>query len=248
MDSAPETVFQERLARWRELHLHQGPACSYPHAWRLPELARNLGADARTAAWRAHALDLCTLGRCAEALAVMDRAPPEAAAALAHLRTGCAILLGRPQVEGDRLEASERAFLAHLADDPDAALDALTALGPSLWNTLLAFWARARRGQEAGLVPAHRAAAQLRATAPTLGARAEALLAEGLYHLGPRWAVPWLDHALDCCETYSQHDLRPRLTRLKSEALAAAGDLGAAMRCEKVLKDLVRRLERSHSL
>ncbi|MBI5329170.1 MAG: hypothetical protein HZB71_01000 [Betaproteobacteria bacterium] len=245
-DASPPSPFHARLARWRELHERYGPARSYPHAWRLPEMARPLGSEARLAACRAWALDLFTLGRIREARQAIAQsctqscAQSDAQTDLGLLSAACDILAGLPARPTGPLEPEERAWLAYLADDADTVMGLSLPQAP--WPRLLDFWARSRRGERADIAAAQRAAGELRARSPILGARAEAVVAEALFRQAPRWAVIWLDLALDACERYAQHYLQPRLLRCKTEALEAAGEIREAERFAQVREALLRRL------
>lgn len=246
-DGDPEQVFRERWAQWRERHEAYGPARSYPYAWRLPELARPLGHAALVQAWRAHALDLLALGRGAEALAVLEPTPWHSTPTLAALRARCLAMLGRPYDPPPGLTPWERALLAWQGDDAPALAQTLPDLTPGPWADLLMFWVQARRGEEGHVRFAHRAAARLREGGPAEAVRGEACMAEALHYLDAASSVVWLDHALDRCDAWGQHDLRLRLTRLLATALAASGDLGAAQRCERRLDGLLRRMQRPTS-
>lgn len=250
-DSGPDpatTAFAQRLAAWEALHRQQGPGRSYPYAWRLPELARPLGQQPLAQARFALALELYTLGRFREALAALPQADDTTAAA--KLRRRLYLLVGIPETKAEEEEGeivtAELAYLSYLQDrtvpSPDSDWDAPDKPG-TLWLTVLKGWSLARRGQASGLMASHRAVAGLRSLAPALCAQAEAIHAEAVFWLGPRWAPVWLDHALDQAELYSQHHIRTRLLALKARALDAAGELGEGARFRKLALALAQRQE-----
>lgn len=76
---------------------------------------------------------------------------------------------------------------------------------------------------------------------PSLAAQGEAVLAEALYWLAPRWATVWLDHALNQVELFGQHHLKARLLGLKASALDGAGALGEGARIRKQARALAER-------
>lgn len=246
---SPEQRFTERLATWVHLHRLHGPGRSYPYAWRLPELARPLGRVPVQRAQQALALDLYTLGRFAEALEAL----PEPGDGLAEegLRQHLNLLLGHTEpgsMQADGLPVAQKAYCDYLLGRPLRGLeleampnDATATEAERLWSTMLRTWSLALGAHEAPLAASHQALARLRALHPTLAAQAEALFAETVYWLGPRWAPVWLDHALDLVDRFSQHHLKVRLMGLKARALEASGDLGEGARFRKQARALAER-------
>ncbi len=133
--TAPDTAeFERRHARWAELQRDLGPIRSFSYAWRLPELARRAGGDARFRAALALAQTLVAMGRHGEALAALpnptETPPPALAARLLYCRA-CA--LAATDVESaracfsaalprwpDRLAAlAAAAHFAFVSDTPD---------------------------------------------------------------------------------------------------------------------------------
>jgi len=238
--SPAEEVFAQRYLAWKTLHRLEGAGRSYPYAWRLPELARPLGKAQLDRAQHALALDLYTLGRFGEAL----RALPGAVDFLGR-RLG--VLLDQPlphgQEDGGTCTAEEP-YLAYLKDNPrdwpsTEPFDMQEE--ERLWAAVLRVWSLARRGLRLSLRDSHRALARLRHLHPTLAAQAEAVYAETVFCLGPRWAAVWLDHALDQVDLFSQHHLKARLLGLKARALEAAGELGEGARFRKQARALAER-------
>lgn len=217
--------FGQRHARWREIHRLAGAGRSYPHAWRLPELARPLGGGALALAQEALALDLYCLGRFPESLAALPgaHAGPLTRILGARLR----LLLMSGPLQAPLVTDVEAAYLHYLLGE---AVPGDWPGGDSeeqrLWSTLLAQWSRPGADPATG----HLALARLRRIHPSLAAQGEAMLAEAAYRRAPRWSVAWLDHALEAAERFSQHHLKARLMGLKARALAAAGELGASER------------------
>lgn len=241
MTLAEQTFFQ-RLRTWEALHRQAGAGRSYPYAWRLPELARPLGPHCLHRAENALALDLYTLGRFREALAALS--PANVSPGARALRRRACLLLGEPATAAETPE--ESACLAYLADRPEswrAGLHPAAQEADRLWGIVLESWVAARRGQASSPAKGHRVLAGLRARDPARAAQAEAVLAEALFHQGPRWAVVWLDHALAQAELFSQHHLKVRLLGLKAQSLEAAGALGEGNRFRKLARDLAERQE-----
>lgn len=241
---APEQAFVQRFTAWELLHHQRGPGRSYPYAWRLPDLARQLGRNRLMQAQFALALDLYTLGRFEEALATLPEADDREETTV--LRRRVLLILGHKEPgEGEiGIPLAERAYLAYLKDLPES----WNATGHGdlsetnrLWFTVLETWSQARQGKPVSLSASHRALARLRILAPTLAAQAEAVHGEAVYWLGPRWASVWLDHALDQVELFSQHHLKARLLGLKARALEAAGELGEESRFRKLAQALAAR-------
>jgi hypothetical protein len=173
---------------------------------------------------------------------VLDLIPREQDSGVEFLRARVAITLGgRIGPEGS-MGLMERAWLRQMANEPQDVLDVLANLAKSdPWVALLEYWALSTMGWQSDVRRPHRALAKLRHGPPTLAARGEALWAEAQFRFDPQWAIVWLDHAWDCCVAYGQHDLCPGLLSMKSVALAAGGDFGAAKRCERALLALHRR-------
>ncbi|MEW6676925.1 MAG: hypothetical protein AB1421_03305 [Pseudomonadota bacterium] len=236
--------FPARLARWQVLHRQAGPGRSYPHAWRLPELARTWGPEAVLTAQEALALDLYTLGRFQDCLAAL---PSHTHRPLAQtLARRAAGLTGEPPAsppapDTTPLEAGYQSYLFDTPAPAPLALPAEDGQSDGLLARLLETWRQARLGQMPPLAPGHRVLARLRQLNPTLGVEAEALLAECQFLIAPRWSVVWLDHALDQVERFSQHHLKVRLQGLKARALAAAGELGESERFRRQAADLAER-------
>jgi hypothetical protein len=109
------------------------------------------------------------------------------------------------------------------------------------WHCVLGAWAAACRGMPVPPDQSQRSLDTLRKLHPALGAQAEAIHAETRYCQGPRWAVVWLDHALDQVDLFSQHHLKARLLGLKARALEAAGELGEGARFRKLARALAER-------
>jgi len=239
--SHAEEVFTQRLLAWETRHRLEGAGRSYPYAWRLPELARPLGRACLHRAENALALDLYTLGRFPEALAALSamNSSPQAQILRHRARTLMDASAAVPKAEDDPMESR---YLAYLEDQaqPTAALAGCSE-PDGLWCGLLEVWGRARQGQALCLTPSHRALAGLRRLNPALAAQAEAVFAETVFHLGPRWAAVWLDHALDQVDRFSQHHLKARLLGLKAKALEAAGELGEGARFRKQARALAER-------
>lgn len=239
--SPAEEVFAQRHLAWKILHRLEGAGRSYPYAWRLPELARPLGQACLHRAENALALDLYTLGRFPEALAALSatNSSPQAQA----LRHRARLLMDGPaavpEAGADPMESS---YLAYLGDQARPATELAGFSGTDrLWHTVLEVWARAGQGHPVCLTRSHRALAGLRRLTPALAAQAEAVFAETVFCLGPRWAPVWLDHALDQVDLFSQHHLKARLLGLKARALEAAGELGEGARFRKQARALAER-------
>jgi hypothetical protein len=242
-----EQAFAERFAIWQQLHRQEGTGRSYPYAWRLPELARPLGRIRLSQARHALALDLYILGRFQEALTALSEAGEGETEQDQILRHRLVRLLDQPAgevaLEGG-LPVAEVAYLAYLQDRPldwPAGTPALPGEADQRWWDVLRTWSLARLGEAPSLAASHRALARLRRLYPVLGAQAEAVHAETVFLLGPRWAVVWLDLALDQVERYSQHHLKARLLGLKARALEAAGELGEGGRFRKQARALAER-------
>ncbi len=237
---AAAQLFAERFAAWEDLHRQAGAGRSYPYAWRLPELARPLGRAPLERARHALALDLYALGRFEEARAAL----PETAD---FLRRRLCVLMDQPPPdggEGGGMPTAEERYLAYLRDTPrhgPATESSDMEEVERLWATVLRTWSLARGGLGVSLQDSHRALARLRGLHPSLAAQAEAVFAETVYCLGPRWAPVWLDHALDQVDRFSQHHLKARLLGLKARALEAAGELGEGTRFRKQARALVER-------
>lgn len=240
-----EQAFNQRYLTWETLHRHAGAGRSYPHAWRLPEWARPLGQASLHRAENALALDLYTLGRFREARGVLSPANSSPRAQALRCRIGL-LLDEAPDTPGREGSPMEAAYLAYLADRPGAWRHEVTANGNEsdrLWGDVLWTWAEARLEQHVSLAASHRALAALRVLDPSLAAQAEALQAETMFRLDPRWAVVWLDHALARSELFAQHHLKARLLGLKAQALEAAGELGEGARFRKLARALALRQE-----
>lgn len=249
-----EDLFARRLAAWRAAHGRFGPARSYPFAWRLPDLARPAGRAAVIQARYALALTLHDLGRFDAALAGLPEPGADAAITLLHARCLClqgqgaaGLALART-LPPSGASLAGLAYLHYLVDDAARALDACVAYRQAAatpldghWATLLACWARARLGLAVDEGAAQRAWSGLAGLAPALAAHGAALHAEARYRQGPRWALVWLDDALEQGERFGQHHLKARLLGLKAHALAAAGQLGEARRFQGLARDLAQR-------
>jgi len=238
-----EQAFAQRYQTWDTLHRQAGAGRSYPYAWRLPELARPLGQASLHRAENALSLDLYTLGRFREARAALSPANISLRARALRRRVG--LLLDEPATAGAEEDAMESAYLAYLENRPEAwtaAWPADTTDTDRLWGVVLGIWA-VTRGHTVSLAPSHRALNGLRALEPALAAQAEAVHAETVFRLGPRWAVVWTDHALAQVDLFSQHHLKARLLGLKAQALEAAGELGEGARFRKLARALAERQE-----
>ncbi|MCP5278783.1 MAG: hypothetical protein H6935_10550 [Thiobacillus sp.] len=244
MNSA-EQAYAERLGTWQTLHRLQGPGRSYPYAWRLPELARPLGRAQLRQAQHALALDLYTLGRFTEAQAALPEAEEDEG--ITALERRLYLLLRSPAaaaIHAVPLPGLEPRYLAYVADraqDWPAAAPRGPTEPDRLFSSLLDAWSQARGGHPISLAVHQRALARLRCLHPSLCVQGEAVLAEALYWLGPRWATVWLDHALDQVDLFSQHHLKARLMGLKARALDAAGELGEGARFRKQARALAER-------
>ena len=235
-EEAHPNGFRQRYARWQVLHRQEGPGRSYPHAWRLPELARPLGQEALVLAQEALALDLYTLGRFPESLAALPKTGSESASGITLRQRLDLVMMNSDAVlaEGDDLE---QAYQAYLLGQPfhKEAIQVTTPEAQAL-SVLLSNWAN-----EDSPAAGHLAVARLRRLNPSLGSQGEALMAEACFRRSPRWSVVWLDHALDQVEHYSQHHLKARLMGLKARALAAAGEVGESARFRKQAQALAER-------
>lgn len=250
MDAPDSTEFERRHARWAELQRDLGPIRSFSYAWRLPDLARRAGGDARFRAALALAQTLVAMGRHGEALAALPNAtetpPPALAARLLYCRA-CALAatdveLARACFSAalphwpDRLAAlAAAAHFAFVSDTPDPeAGDAYLAAARGAADaehlaraSLLAEWSRPD-----SVVPAaiHGGMAWLRRHHPADAVEAEALHAEARFRVAPTDALVWLDQALELGEKYGQHQFKARLLKHKAQALEAAGQLAEARR------------------
>lgn len=249
--TAPDTAeFERRHARWAELQRDQGPIRSFSYAWRLPDLARRAGGDARFRAALALAQTLVAMGRHGEALAALpgstDQPPPALAARLLYCRA-CA--LAATDVESaracfsaalprwpDRLAAlAAAAHFAFVSDTPDpGAGDAYLAAAHRARNeehlaraSLLGEWARP---DSVAPTEIHGGIAWLRQHVPSETAAAETLHAEARFRVAPAEALVWLDHALELGERYGWHQFKARLLGRKALSLEAAGRLADARR------------------
>lgn len=243
---SPEQRFVERYATWMHLHRLHGPGRSYSYAWRLPELARPLGRVPLQRAQHALALDLYALGRFAEALAALPETADDGCVS-EILRHRLNLILGHEELElasARKIPKAETHYCAYLLSRPldEPGSEAMPQdETESLWSSMLHTWSLALRGHAVSLAASHQALARLRMLHPTLAAQAEALFAETVYWLGPRWAPVWLDHALDLVDRFSQHHLKARLMGLKARALEAAGELGEGARFRKQARALAER-------
>ena len=226
------TIFAERYARWEALHHREGPAASYPYAWRLPELARPLGQATWQTAQTALAQDLAALGRFTEARAALC---PGCDPALA---TRLYWLTGGETAPAAFFDPDEAADFAYLTDTPHPFP---ASLPDTPWNAVLAYWHACRCGQTPAEAAAHHALATLRRLQPPAAAEAEAIFAEARYCIAPGWSVVWLDHALVLIDAYGQHHLKARLLGVKALALRAAGELGESARFLKLARQLAER-------
>ncbi|HNQ04668.1 MAG TPA: hypothetical protein PKH69_08650 [Thiobacillaceae bacterium] len=237
------TAFHLRYRRWQDLHRQAGAGRSYPHARRLPGLARPLGPAGRHTAENALALDLYSLGRFQEALAVLS--PDNTSPPAGNLRQRLALLRHGAIPAGVQPGPAQAAYLAYLADQPRTCVQALARTqggeADPAWLTVLGVWARARLGQKSDPGPGHQALASLRRPDSALAAQAEALHAEAAFHLGARWAVVWLDLALEQAERFGQHHMKARLLFLKAYALEAAGEPGEGARFRNLARCLAER-------
>lgn len=246
---SPAQRFAERHTLWEQLHRLHGPGRSYPYAWRLPELARPLGHLPLRQAQHALALDLYTLGRFEESLTALP--PPQDGVLGESLRLRLNLLLGHTDPDSMRAEGlpiTQREYCAYLLGLPlrETGLGAVphdetAPEAERLWSTVLHAWSLARQGRDIDLSASHRALARLRGLHPSLAAQAQAVFAETVHWLGPRWAPVWLDHALDQVDLYSQHHLKARLMGLKAQALDAAGAQGEGARFRKQAVALAQR-------
>lgn len=241
---AHDNGFEARYRRWQALHRQAGSGRSCPHAWRLPELARHLGADARQRAAEALALDLFTLARWHACLEVLPQAGD---GALAHvLMQRVQGLLHAPAPVAVVAPSLECALLDYLLNRVPAAHVGATLAGAAPDDAplaeLLGQWRRMRQGAGADIGAAHRVVAAWRGQAPAPAVLGEAVLAEIIYLLAPRWAGVWLEHALDQVERYSQHYLKLRLLVRVAQARAAAGELAESARRERQTQALAQRL------
>ena len=250
MDAPDSTEFERRHARWAELQRDFGPIRSFSYAWRLPDLARRAGGDARFRAALALAQTLVAMGRHGEALAALPSAtetpPPALAASLVYCRA-CALAATDVQSARACFSAAlphwpERlvalAATAHFAfvcdtPDPDAG-DAYLAAAREAGDEehlahahLLAEWSRPDSVEPAAI---HKGIAWLRLHHPADAAEAEALHAEARFRAAPADALVWLDQALALGEKYGRHQFKARLLKRKAQALEAAGQLADARR------------------
>lgn len=156
-----------------------------------------------------------------------------------------ALLLQGSHPEEMAAKPIEPAYLAYLADAPgcssETASDAAGEAPEPPWQAVLATWAQVRQGRTVSLAYSHLALARLRLGQPALGAQAEAIHAESVFHLGARWAGVWLDHALDQVERFGQHHVKARLLVLKARALEAAGEAGEGRRFHRLACQLAER-------
>ncbi len=245
--SAQQSPFAARHARWAELYRRHGPARAYPYAWRLPELARGEGPAAAVRAALALSLTLYGLGRFPEALRTLPPLPlaaddAELAAAVEDLRRRSLWVLGEdsappPDDSAESPAASlRRAYFHFLADQPlppdDPAWRGTAAadVHHAAWLALLAHWSRLRAGRPAPAAAAHLALDALRRQAPAEAAHAAAVFAEAMFHLAPASSLVWLEEALEQGERYGQHHLKARLLHRKARALEAGGALREADR------------------
>lgn len=249
--AAPDTAeFERRHARWAELQRDFGPIRSFSYAWRLPDLARHAGGDARFRAALALAQTLVAMGRHGEALAALpnptDKPPPALAVSLLYCRA-CA--LAATDVESaraffsaalphwpDRLAAlAAAAHFAFVSDTPDPeAGDAYLAAARGAADaehlaraSLLAEWSRPDSVAPAAI---HGGMSWLRRHHPADAAEAEAIHAEARFRVAPADALVWLDQALILGEKSGRHQFKARLLKRKAQALEAAGQLAEARR------------------
>lgn len=156
-----------------------------------------------------------------------------------------ALLLHAAHAEAMTEKPIEPAYLAYLADAPrrvnEAASETADEVHAPAWQKVLSTWAQVRQGRTARLADSHLALVRLRLGAPALCAQAEAIHAESVFHLGARWAVVWLDHALDQVERFGQHHVKARLLALKARALEAAGETGEGRRFRHLARQLAER-------
>ncbi len=263
----PQVVFEHRLGAWWSAHLRSGPARSYPIAWRLPDLARHVGAEASARARHALALTLYTLGRFEEAKNTLvgphdaNLDPAASSPATQFLMARCLCVQGQvttgsalamsalDQAPADPIALLETTYLRFLLDDASATLAlcrrhgeiARSAPDGTRWVSLLDYWARARLALPTPGGPAHAAMAGLSTSMPALAALAQAIHAEAMFHQAPAWGQVWLDLALEACERLGQHHCKTRLLVLKSRALEAAGQLREADRFHQLAHALARR-------
>lgn len=256
--------FEHRFTIWAELQRNFGSARSYPYAWRLPELARREGADARARADLALAQTLFAMGRFGDVLAALPDAGRPVASHLAaqalHLRACCHALRDETEAAlechraalaafADPLEAARaRVDFLFWADRPEAAPAAAgeyqaragAAARPEhvAWARLFADWAEAGRAAPART---HAALAWLRTRGAAEAALAESCHAEARFHEAPATALAWLDVALEQADRYGWHHIKTRLLWHKALALEAAGQLGEAGRFGQLARETARR-------
>lgn len=260
---AAASPFELRHALWADLHARFGPARSYPYAWRLPELARDQGVQARFRAALALAETLYEMGRFSDALENVPDGETGLATGLVaeslDLRARCLWLRDETSAA---LNLAESAWRVHpdalaglgirarflfLADAPESALplcrayreeaEATGSVVDLAWSALLNHWARCRIGEASDPASAHATLARLRVLVPAASARGEALFAEAEFHQSKAASLVWLDHALDQVESFAQHHLKARLLALKAQALDASGLLGEAARFKKLARE-----------
>jgi len=259
--SAPGVVgdpFRQRYAVWAGLRAREGAARAYPHAWRLPELARQHGRAAQASANLALGLTLYELGRFAEARAALPAPDDDCDLDTLAMHAACACQLASddacPELCADpRLLAATpaalaaRSWLCFLRDDAVAvpplchAWQSLDAGSARDWPVIWRHWAERRQGLGGDEPAAHTALARLRRHAPAAAVLAVAAHAEAAFHRGAAWSQVWLNEALAQCECYGQHHLKARLLWLKARALGADGQLADADRFAKLAHTLARR-------
>lgn len=247
--------FERRYALWAELHARFGSARAYPYAWRLPDLARQADATARSRAALALARTLYAMGRFGEALEALPAGAGEQDPATLELRAHCLWLMGEGDAAWERVGSivcpdpldtlRVRAAFAQFTGDPALGQEPILAYranarGPAeqgAWAALFEDWLRPQGDAAAP----HAALAWLRRHQPARAAEAEAVHAEARFRQAPAQALVWLDHALDQTERYGQHHLKARLLRLKALALEASGQLGAAARFMALAREVAQR-------
>ena len=247
------SAFEQRYAQWAERHVRLGAARSYPYAWRLPDLARQADAPARSRAALALAQTLYAMGRFGEALAALADAGPAPAALELQARClwlqgdddGARARLGRIAYPDSLDGLRARAGFAQLEGDPTGAAAPILAYGAAAagqgehgaWATLLSHWL----DPEADPARPHRALAWLRAHRPAASAEGEAMFALARLRAEPAAALVWLDHALAQGEHYGQHHLKARLMLGKVRALEAGGNLGVAAKFQALARETAQR-------